>query len=58
MAVYKDKNGTWYVSVRYTNWKGEADRKLKRGFQTKKEAHVRYQVPRCSHLAEHHAEDA
>ena len=38
MAVYKDKNGTWYVSARYTNWKGEADRKLKRGFQTKKEA--------------------
>ena len=32
MAVYKDKNGTWYVSARYTNWKGEADRKLKRGF--------------------------
>ena len=25
MAVYKDKNGTWYVSARYTNWKGEAD---------------------------------
>ena len=38
MAVCKDKNGTWYVSARYTNWKGEADRKLKRGFQTKKEA--------------------
>ena len=38
MAVYKDKNGTWYVSARYTNWKGEADRKLKRGFKTKKEA--------------------
>lgn len=28
MAVYKDKNGTWYVSARYTNWKGEADRKV------------------------------
>ena len=38
MAVYKDKNGTWYVSASYTNWKGEADRKLKRGFKTKKEA--------------------
>ena len=38
MAVYKDKNGTWYVSARYTNWKGEADRKVKRGFQTKCEA--------------------
>ena len=30
MAVYKDKNGTWYVSARYTNWKGEADRILMR----------------------------
>ena len=38
MAVYKDKNGTWYVSARYTNWKGEADRKVKRGFETKREA--------------------
>lgn len=38
MAVYKADNGTWYVSARYTNWKGEADRKLKRGFATKKEA--------------------
>ena len=28
MAVYKDKNGTWYVSARYTNWKGEADCKV------------------------------
>ena len=28
MAVYKGKNGTWYVSARYTNWKGEADRKV------------------------------
>lgn len=38
MAVYKADNGTWYVSARYTNWKGESDRKLKRGFATKKEA--------------------
>lgn len=38
MAVYKDKNGTWYVSARYTNWKGEADRKVKRGFTTKRDA--------------------
>ena len=28
MAVYKDKNGTWYVSARYD----------KRGFKTKKDA--------------------
>ena len=38
MAVYKDKNGTWYVSIRYDNWQGEHARKVKRGFQTKKEA--------------------
>ena len=23
MAVYKDKNGTWYVSARYDNWQGD-----------------------------------
>ena len=39
MAVYKDKQrGTWYVSVYYTNWKGESDRKVKRGFKTRKDA--------------------
>ena len=39
MAVYKDsKRGTWYVLVYYTNWKGESDRKMKRGFKTRKEA--------------------
>ena len=39
MAVYKDKQrGTWYVLVYYTNWKGESDRKMKRGFKTRKEA--------------------
>lgn len=39
MAVYKDKKkGTWYVSVYYTNWKGESDRKMKRGFKTRKDA--------------------
>ena len=32
MAVYKDKNGTWYVSARYTNWKGEADRTVNQSF--------------------------
>ena len=36
MAVYKDKQrGTWYVSVYYTNWMGESDRKVKRGFKTR-----------------------
>ena len=38
MAVYKDKNGTWYLSVRYVNWQGEHARKVKRGFATKREA--------------------
>lgn len=39
MAAYKDKNsGKWYVSVYFTNWKGERDRKVKRGFATKREA--------------------
>lgn len=38
MAIYKDKNGTWYVSVRYEDWTGEIKRKVKRGFSTKKEA--------------------
>ena len=38
MAAYKDKSGKWYVSVYYDNWKGERDRKVKRGFGTKKEA--------------------
>lgn len=38
MAVYKDKNGTWYVSARYDNWQGEHARKVKRGFKTKKGA--------------------
>ena len=39
MSVYKDKTkGTWYVSFRYVDWKGEKKQKLKRGFRTKKEA--------------------
>lgn len=38
MGAYKDKNGTWYAQFRFTNWKGEPDRKIKRGFSTKKEA--------------------
>lgn len=38
MGVYKNKNGTWYVSVRYEDWTGERIRKMKRGFKTKKEA--------------------
>ena len=39
MPVFKNEdNGTWYVMVRYVNWKGERKQKCKRGFATKKEA--------------------
>lgn len=37
MAAFKNKdNGTWYVQFRYTDWKGERQQKLKRGFATKR----------------------
>lgn len=38
MGVYKDKNGTWYVWTRYTDWTGEHKKKCKRGFELKREA--------------------
>lgn len=39
MAAFKDKkNGSWYAQFRYTDWRGERQQKLKRGFATKKEA--------------------
>ena len=38
MAAFKNKNGTWFVQFRYTDWKGEKQQKFKRGFATKKEA--------------------
>lgn len=39
MSTHKDeKNGTWYVMVRYYNWKGEKKQKRKRGFATRREA--------------------
>lgn len=38
MGAFKSKNGTWYASVRYEDWTGERNRKMKRGFKTKKEA--------------------
>ena len=39
MAAFKNKdNGTWYVQFRYTDWKGERQQKLKRGFAIKREA--------------------
>ena len=39
MSVYKnEKNNTWYVMVRYNDWKGERKQKCQRGFTTKQEA--------------------
>lgn len=38
MPVYKAKNGTWYVMVRYTDWTGAKKQKCQRGFETKHEA--------------------
>jgi len=38
MAAFKDKNGTWFTSFRYTDWRSERVQKLKRGFSTKREA--------------------
>ena len=41
MPAYKDNTkGTWYVSFYFENWKGETERKLKRGFKSKREALV------------------
>lgn len=39
MGAFKnEKNGTWYVQFRYTDWQGERQQKFKRGFATKREA--------------------
>ena len=39
MGAFRNKeNGTWYVQFRYTDWRGERQQKLKRGFATKREA--------------------
>lgn len=39
MPAYKDNmKGTWYVSFYYENWKGVSERKLKRGFKTRRDA--------------------
>lgn len=39
MPVYKnEKNNTWYVSIRYTDYTGKHSRKLKRGFKYRKDA--------------------
>ena len=39
MPVYKDKKtGKWYASFYCMNWKGVREKKMKRGFETKKAA--------------------
>ena len=39
MAAFKNyDNRTSYVQFRHTDWRGERQQKLKRGFTTKKEA--------------------
>lgn len=38
MSAYKDKNNTWRVEFRYKDWTGKSQRKLKRGFATRREA--------------------
>lgn len=39
MPAYKDKKtGKWFASFYAPNWKGEREKKMKRGFETKKEA--------------------
>ena len=39
MPAYKDQQkGTWYVSFYYQDWTGKRQKKLKRGFPTKRES--------------------
>lgn len=38
MPAYKDVKGKWFVSFRYTNWQGKRPKKMKRGFNTKRDA--------------------
>ena len=38
MSVYKEKNGTWRVNYRYTDWNGELKQSTKRGFATRRAA--------------------
>ena len=38
MPVYKDKNGTWYVKLYYTDYTGAKRQKKKRGFKLQRDA--------------------
>ena len=39
MPAYKDRaKGTWYASFYYESWSGKKEKKMKRGFKTKREA--------------------
>ena len=38
MPVYKDKNGNWFVKLRYTDWTGKTKQTTKRGFNKQKDA--------------------
>ena len=39
MGAYRDEErGTWYVSLRYKDWRGESKKKMRRGFPTRREA--------------------
>ena len=38
MSVYKDKDGTWFVKLRYKDWNGRRIDTTKRGFATKRKA--------------------
>ena len=40
MSVYKDKDGTWFVKLRYRDWDGQRVDTTKRGFVTKRDASV------------------
>lgn len=39
MGAYRDeKRGTWYISLRYKDWRGKSKKKMRRGFPTRREA--------------------
>jgi integrase len=41
-SAKKDKNGTWHIQYRWTDWTGTKRKSQKRGFKTKKEAEEWY----------------